>query len=64
MSKKYILIVDDAKDILFLLMHSVKRLGPDYEVSTVTTAFAALELQKLETSKVNMLPGETPGTRV
>ncbi len=43
MSKKRILVVDDAKDILFLITHSVKRLGPDYEVDTATNAFAALE---------------------
>ena len=47
MSKKHVLIVDDAKDILFLLTHSVKRLGPEYEVSTATDGSAALEqLQK------------------
>ena len=43
MTKTYILIVDDAKDILFLLTHSVKRLGPDYEVYTATNAPEALE---------------------
>ncbi len=43
MSKKHILIVDDAKDILFLLMHSVKRLGPDYEVSTAMDGPSALK---------------------
>jgi CheY-like chemotaxis protein len=43
MSKKHVLIVDDAKDILFLLTHSVKRLGPEYEVSTATDGPAALE---------------------
>lgn len=53
MSKKYILIVDDAKDILFLLMHSVKRLGPDYEVSTVTDALAALE--QIEKQKFDVI---------
>lgn len=47
MTKKHVLIVDDAKDILFLLMHSVKRLGPDYEVSTAADGPAALaQLQK------------------
>lgn len=47
MSKQHVLIVDDAKDILFLLMHSVKRLGPDYEVSTATDGPSAIEqLQK------------------
>lgn len=53
MSKKHILIVDDAKDILFLLMHSVKRLGPDYEVSTVTDAFAALD--QIEKQKFDVI---------
>jgi len=47
MSKKHVLIVDDAKDILFLLMHSVKRLGPDYEVITASDGPSAIEqLQK------------------
>lgn len=53
MSKKHILIVDDAKDILFLLMHSVKRLGPDYEVSTATDAFAALD--QIEKQKFDVI---------
>lgn len=43
MSKKHILIVDDAKDILFLLQHSVKRLGPEYEVSTAEDGPSAVE---------------------
>ena len=43
MQKKRVLIVDDAKDILFLLTHSIKRLGPDYEVSTATDGPTALE---------------------
>jgi CheY-like chemotaxis protein/predicted regulator of Ras-like GTPase activity (Roadblock/LC7/MglB family) len=34
-------------------MHSVKRLGPDYEVSTVTTAFAALE--QIEKQKFDVI---------
>ena len=43
MSKKHVLIVDDAKDILFLLTHTVKRLGPDYEVSTAIDGPSALK---------------------
>lgn len=53
MNKKYILIVDDAKDILFLLTHSVKRLGPEYEVSTVTSAISALE--QIEKQKFDLI---------
>ncbi len=63
MSKKYILIVDDAKDILFLLMHSVKRLGPDYEVITASDGASAMEqLQKQKFDLVitdYMMPGLT-----
>ena len=43
MSKKRILIVDDAKDILFLVTRSVKQLGPDYHVSTAMDGLEALE---------------------
>lgn len=46
MSKKNVLIVDDAKDILFLLNHTIKRLGPEYEVSTAVDAPMALEQAK------------------
>jgi CheY-like chemotaxis protein len=63
MNKKHILIVDDAKDILFLLMHSVKRLGPDYEVSTATdgaTALAQVEKQHFDVVITDyMMPGMT-----
>jgi CheY-like chemotaxis protein len=44
MSDKHVLIVDDAPDILFLLTHSVKRLGPDFKVSTAMDGVEALEL--------------------
>lgn len=44
MRKKRVLIVDDSKDLLFLLQHSVKRLGPDFEVSTATDGASAIEL--------------------
>ena len=44
MSKKHVLIVDDAKDIVFLLTHSLKRLGPEYEVTTATDGATAVEL--------------------
>lgn len=63
MSKKRVLIVDDAKDILFLLTHSVKRLGPEYEVSTATDGPTALE--KIQKHKFDliitdyMMPGMT-----
>jgi CheY-like chemotaxis protein len=47
MRKKRILIVDDDKDILFLLGHSIKRLAPDYDVTTAQTGGTALkEIQK------------------
>lgn len=63
MAKKYVLIVDDAKDILFLLTHSVKRLGPDYEVSTAIDGQMALEqLQKQRFDLIitdYMMPGMT-----
>jgi CheY-like chemotaxis protein/predicted regulator of Ras-like GTPase activity (Roadblock/LC7/MglB family) len=63
MRKKYILIVDDAKDILFLLMHSVKRLGPDYEVVTATdgvSALAQVEKQHFDVVITDyMMPGMT-----
>lgn len=44
MTDKHVLIVDDAPDILFLLTHSVKRLGPDFKVSTAMDGIEALEL--------------------
>ncbi|MCL4301891.1 MAG: response regulator [Anaerolineae bacterium] len=63
MSKKHVLIVDDAKDILFLLMHSVKRLGPEYEVTTAHDGATALELiqkQKFDLIITDyMMPGMT-----
>ncbi len=63
MSKKHVLIVDDAKDILFLLQHSVKRLGPEYEVSTAPDGPSALEqVQKQQFDLVltdYMMPGMT-----
>lgn len=43
MSTKHVLIVDDAKDILFLLQLAVKQLGPEYKVSTAADGRAALE---------------------
>jgi CheY-like chemotaxis protein/predicted regulator of Ras-like GTPase activity (Roadblock/LC7/MglB family) len=63
MSKKHVLIVDDAKDIVFLLTHSVKRLGPEYEVTTANHGAAALELiqkQKFDLIITDyMMPGMT-----
>lgn len=53
MSKKCILIVDDAKDILFLLTHSVKRMGLDYEVSTAIDGPTALE--KIQQTKFDLM---------
>jgi CheY-like chemotaxis protein/predicted regulator of Ras-like GTPase activity (Roadblock/LC7/MglB family) len=63
MSKKHVLIVDDAKDIVFLLMQSLKRLGPEYEITTATNVVAALEqIQKQKFDLVltdYMMPGMT-----
>ncbi len=63
MTKKHVLIVDDAKDLLFLLTHSVKRLGPDYEVTTAMDGGTALE--QIQQKKFDlvitdyMMPGMT-----
>lgn len=43
MSRKRILIVDDEESILTILKGSLKKLGPDYEVVTVTDGFTALD---------------------
>ena len=43
MGDKHVLIVDDARDILFLLTHSVKRLGSEFKVSTAMDGVEALE---------------------
>ena len=43
MSDKHVLIVDDARDILFLLTTTVKQLGPDYKVSAANDGYEALE---------------------
>jgi two-component system response regulator (stage 0 sporulation protein F) len=63
MAKKRVLIVDDAKDILFLLTHSVKRLGPDYEVSTAMDGLTALEQVRKQRFDLlitdHMMPGMT-----
>jgi CheY-like chemotaxis protein len=63
MSKKHVLIVDDAKDILFLLTHSVKRLGPEYEVTTANDGATAMQLiqkQKFDLIITDyMMPGMT-----
>jgi len=51
MAKIRILLVDDDRDILFLLAHSIKRLGPDYDVTTAMdgeTALAAAEQQPFD----------------
>ena len=43
MTSKHILIVDDDPDLLFLVAHGVKNLGPDYHVSTASNPETALE---------------------
>ncbi len=63
MTKKHILIVDDAKDILFLLQLSLKKLGSDFKVSTAMDGPSALE--KIRQEKFDlvladyMMPGMT-----
>ena len=42
MSRKRVLIVDDDQTILQMLEHSLKSLGPEYEISTVTDSTEAL----------------------
>jgi len=63
MTKKHILIVDDAKDILFLLQLSLKKLGSDFEVSTAMDGPAALEKIRQEKFALvladYMMPGMT-----
>ncbi len=63
MTKKHVLIVDDAKDILFLLTHSVRRMSPDYEVSTATdgpTAIAQIQKRTFDLIITDyMMPGMT-----
>jgi CheY-like chemotaxis protein len=44
MSNKRVLIVDDEESILTVLKGSLKKLGPDYQVVTVTDGFAALDV--------------------
>jgi CheY-like chemotaxis protein/predicted regulator of Ras-like GTPase activity (Roadblock/LC7/MglB family) len=64
MSKKRVLIVDDAKDLLFLLTHSVKRLGPEYEVSTATdvpTALKQLQNQTFDLVLTDYMMGSLTG---
>ncbi len=53
MNKKHVLIVDDAKDLLFLITHSVKRLGPEYEITTATSGQMALE--KIQNQKFDLV---------
>lgn len=60
-SNKRILIVDDDPDLLFLVAHSVKNLGADYQVSTAGGGTAALDqIQKQKFDLVvtdYMMPG-------
>lgn len=43
MDDKHILIVDDEESILTVLKNSLKKLGVDYQVTTATNGFAALD---------------------
>lgn len=48
MSKKRVLIVDNDKDISLMLQHSLKMLGPEYEIVTVADAVTAISLIEKE----------------
>jgi len=52
MSKKRVLIVDNDKDISLLLQHSLRMLGPEYEIVTVTDAVTAISLIEKESFAV------------
>lgn len=43
MANKRVLIVDDEESILIVLKNSLTKLGPDYQVTTVTSAMVALD---------------------
>jgi CheY-like chemotaxis protein len=43
MAKKRVLIVDDEESILIVLKNSLTKLGPDYQVTTVTSGLVALD---------------------
>jgi CheY-like chemotaxis protein/predicted regulator of Ras-like GTPase activity (Roadblock/LC7/MglB family) len=48
MEKKRVLIVDDDKDISRLLQHTLKTLGPEYEIITVGDTVSAINLIEKE----------------
>ncbi len=48
MTKKHILVVDDSRDILFLLQLSLKQLGPEWVISTAMDGPSALEILRRE----------------
>jgi CheY-like chemotaxis protein/predicted regulator of Ras-like GTPase activity (Roadblock/LC7/MglB family) len=43
MTRKHILIVDDEKSILTVLKSSLKKVGPEYHITTASNGFAALD---------------------
>ena len=53
MSYKRILIIDDEEPVLTILKHSLKKLGPDYEVLTANNGFAALD--ELQTQQFDLV---------
>jgi CheY-like chemotaxis protein len=53
MAYKRILIIDDEEPVLTILKHSLKKLGPDYEVLTADNGFAALD--KLQTQQFDLV---------
>ena len=63
MSDKHVLIVDDARDILFLLTTTVKQLGPDYKVSAANDGYEALEQIRQKKFDLVITDYMMPGTR-
>ncbi len=49
MTRKYILIVDDDPDLLFLAAHGVKSLGPEHQVVTAPNGISALNQAQNQT---------------
>lgn len=48
MANKRVLIVDNDKDISLMLQHSLRMLGPEYEIVTVTDSVTAIKLIEKE----------------
>lgn len=52
MANKRVLIVDNDKDISLMLQHSLRMLGPEYEIVTVTDSVTAISLIEKESFAV------------